>query len=224
MTMENKPVLVFGGTFNPPHYGHLYLIQYVMHHLEFSQVYIVPSFSPPHKSEYDSVSFDDRLHMTRILFKSRNLPGNIEISDMEKYLPVPSYSWRTLDYVHQKHPDKKLYMLIGMDMYLNLHQWENFKHLREKNNFIVFKRESFTPPEITAGDILLDNPFWNISSNNIRKIMYEFAKSGVQYSCPPGSLSNEDAKTLDKNPGDEIEKLVPPELISYILERRLYNP
>jgi nicotinate-nucleotide adenylyltransferase len=172
---------------------------------EFSHVYVVPSYHPPHKPEKDSVSFEDRLEMTRIMFHSQKLPGNVEISDMEKYLPVPSYSWRTLEHLHQEYPRSKIYMLIGMDMYLNLHQWENYEELKKNYNFIILKRKNLVPLMISEGDILLDNPYWNISSHEIRKLVLDYSK------------------TLDKSVLQELEKLVSPELLNYIREHKIYE-
>jgi nicotinate-nucleotide adenylyltransferase len=205
MTGEKKPVLFFGGTFNPPHYGHTHLIHYVLGHMDFSLVYIVPSYHPPHKIEDNTASFEDRLEMTRVVFNDQKLPANVEISDMEKHLATPSYSWRTLEHLQTKHPGVKMYMLIGMDMYINLHQWENYEALIKNYNFIILKRENWQPPKISQGDILLDNPYWNISSNEIRRLILEYSK------------------TPDKSLRLELEKLISPELIKYIVEHKVYH-
>jgi nicotinate-nucleotide adenylyltransferase len=205
MNDEAKPVLFFGGTFNPPHYGHSNLIHYVLEHMDFSRVYIIPSYHPPHKNEFDAVSFDDRLQMTRILFHGQNLPDNVEISDMERNLATPSYSWQTLEHLHKKHPHSKIYMLIGMDMYLNLHKWDNYEELIKNYNFIILKRKNLIAPKISSGDILLDNPYWNISSNEIRKLIVDHAK------------------TLDTGIKRELETLISPQLLEYISQRGIYQ-
>lgn len=202
---SGKPVLFFGGTFNPPHFGHTNLIQYVVSQREFSHVFVVPSYHPPHKPEQDSVSFEDRLEMTRIMFNSQKMPGNVEVSDMEKNLPVPSYSWRTLEHLKKEFPLSKIYMLIGMDMYLNLHQWKNYEELKKNYNFIILKRKNLVPLMISEGDILLDNPYWNISSNEIRKLVFQYSK------------------TLDSSILQDLEKLMSPELLEYIRTHRIYH-
>lgn len=210
MITDKKPVLFFGGTFNPPHYGHTNLIQYVLSQMEFSRIYIVPSYHPPHKPESGSASFQDRLEMTRIMFCNPDLPPNVEISDMEKNLETPSYSWRTLDYLHKLHPGIKIYMLIGMDMYINLRLWENYNELVKQNSFIILKRENMPIPEISTGDILLNNPHWNISSIEIREII-------------ANSVLSENGKKLDGSLQSRLEKLISPDLLQYILEHRVYR-
>ncbi|MDH4262665.1 MAG: nicotinate (nicotinamide) nucleotide adenylyltransferase [Spirochaetia bacterium] len=204
MLEEIKPVLVFGGTFNPPHYGHTHLINYVINKMHFNHVYIIPSYHPPHKSEDDVVTFEDRLAMTRIIFNSQKLPAHVDISDIEKYLPVPSYSWGTLEHFRQKHQNAKIYMLIGMDMYLNLQQWANYEVLVKKYNFIILKRENLRVAKISEGDILLDNPYWNISSEKIRKMVLDYSL------------------TFNKKLELELLNFVSSELLQYIIEHKLY--
>lgn len=204
MTGQIKPVLFFGGTFNPPHNGHLNLVRYVAGQMDFGLIYVVPAYHPPHKSD-DATSFEDRLEMTRILFSAKDVPANVEISDLERHLETPSYSWRTLECLRERHPLAKIYMLIGMDMYLNLHKWANHETLVKNYNFIILKRENLSVAKLSPGDILMDNPHWNISSNEIRRLIVEYAK------------------TLDKGILQKLETLIPPELLAYIDKRGIYR-
>ena len=205
MSDSTLPVLFFGGTFNPPHCGHANIISYVSEHLEFKHIYIVPAFYPPHKEEADQIDFGQRMEMTRITFSPEKFSAKIEVSDLEKNLPVPSYTYRSLKYLKDLHPQSKIFVLTGMDMYQNLEKWKNFEELRSNYNFIVLKRQNIKKTTMHNGDILLDNPFWNVSSMEIRKLIKSYYK------------------TLDKKIKDELERLLTQELLDYIIQRKLYQ-
>ncbi|MDH4198870.1 MAG: nicotinate (nicotinamide) nucleotide adenylyltransferase [Spirochaetia bacterium] len=205
MTANPLPILFFGGTFNPPHSGHVHIISYVIQHMKFEHIYVVPAFHPPHKSQTDQVDFKDRLEMTRIIFLQNRNAANVDVSDMEKYLPAPSYTYRTLRYLKEIHPRSKVFLLTGMDMYQNLNQWKNYNELRTNYNFIVLKRLNMENPVISEGDIMLDNPFWNVSSNKLRENIAKYYK------------------TLDNKLKHELESLLTKELLEYIIHRKLYQ-
>jgi nicotinate-nucleotide adenylyltransferase len=198
------PILFFGGTFNPPHTGHVKIISYITSIIKVKNVYVVPSFSPPHKQDPDLASFEDRLEMTRKIFMELSEDEKIIVADMEKNLPSPSYTYQSLEALSKIHPGHPVIPVVGMDMYLNLNQWMNYSQLREKYNFIVLQRLDMESSLIKEGDKILDNPYWNISSREIRNLIREF------YINPQNELK--------KN----LEELISPVILKFIIERKLY--
>ena len=115
-----RRVGIFGGTFNPPHIGHIEAAKAFLEKAELDKLIIMPAFIPPHK-EYDAtVSCDARIDMCKIAF------GNIqkaEISTLEIKRGGKSYTYLTLQEL--KSPDVELYFLCGTDMILTMDSWKN---------------------------------------------------------------------------------------------------
>ena len=199
----DKPLVLYGGTFDPPHLGHKKIAQFVIENVPYEKMFIVPSFSPPHKFEQKTTPFEYRLNMLRMLFQNGDLP-NVEISPMEKELPEPSYTWRTLEYMETKYPGRAIYVVVGNDMYSQLSTWENYALLREKYNFIVLDRSLGNPEKSrNTNDIFLENPRWNTSSQSIRAAYNEYYHT--------------------QNLPEIIKKWIPPAIHEYICNYHLYK-
>ena len=109
---------IFGGTFNPPHRGHRFLVDTVMRHMKFDRMIIIPSYMPPHKT-VDNNAPEHRFEMTRLAF-----PDYI-VSDMELTRKGRSYTVDTLCALEKEYPGATLYFLCGSDMFLSMEEWRN---------------------------------------------------------------------------------------------------
>lgn len=132
-------VVVFGGTFDPPHIGHEHLLESVMQKGAFDKAIIVPTLHPVHKSRTVELSFEIRCDMLRQLFY--NMPG-IEICDIENDSTVKHYTFDTLEKLGILYPNDTLYLLMGSDMFLTLEQWYKFDKLLEKYHIITAARNN----------------------------------------------------------------------------------
>ena len=131
---------IFGGTFNPPHTGHVKAAQEAAHQLELDLMVIVPVGVPPHKTlTSDTPSADVRLFMTHNAFNKmpKTIVSNIEINNQG-----PSYTVETVSVIKQIYPDADLYLLLGTDMFLSMETWKDFKTLLEMVKLAVFSRNS----------------------------------------------------------------------------------
>ena len=108
---------IFGGTFNPPHKGHRFLVDTAVRRLRFDRVILIPSSIPPHK-EVDDNDPAHRLAMTRLAFP------DYEVSDMEITREGKSYTVDTLRLLHRDNPGARLYFLCGSDMFLTMEMWK----------------------------------------------------------------------------------------------------
>lgn len=111
---------IYGGTFSPPHLGHVSAARSFLQGIGIDKLLIMPNFLPPHKLDDGFVTVEDRLAMCRLAFC--DLP-NTEISDFEVKKGGKSYTYLTLEAFSSK--DVDLYFLCGTDMFLTLDTWKN---------------------------------------------------------------------------------------------------
>jgi nicotinate-nucleotide adenylyltransferase len=190
-------LIIFGGTFDPPHNGHIELLK----SLNFSKddkVIVLPNYIPPHKDA--QATSEDRLNMCRLAF------SDWEVSDYEIKKGGPSYTYQTLEYFRQKYSLERdnLVYLIGADSMRDLKIWELPDRLSELATYLVFRRPNYDNVEQDIEDfkkiyggnfILSDITGRDISSTEIRL----------------------------KNAFDKAGEDVPPKVYKYIKEKGLYN-
>lgn len=140
---------VFGGSFDPPHFGHLRIIESALAELEIDKLFVVPTFLNPFKSNF-CFSPKARLEWLRILCQS--LPNlfkdKVEVLDYEvrQNAPVPTY--QTLQFIQQTYSSKsKVYLLVGADNVESLSKWKDFDKLKKSVEFVIIPRKGFGIPQ-----------------------------------------------------------------------------
>ena len=114
---------IYGGTFNPPHVGHIQAAKEACKALSLSKLYLLPDRTPPHKVMPEgSATPEQRLSMLRIAVSGC---PQIEVSDMELKREGVSYTYETVLQLKQMHPEAELVLLMGTDMFLSFHTWRN---------------------------------------------------------------------------------------------------
>ena len=111
---------VFGGTFNPPHVGHLIVAETARESLHLDKVLFVPSAFPPHKSSRSLLDPDRRVEMVKLAISGNS---SFELSDLEIQRGGRSYTVDTLRILSTLYPRAQLYLLIGIDNLVELHAW-----------------------------------------------------------------------------------------------------
>ena len=130
---------IYGGSFNPPHLGHVKAAATVWEKLEPDRFLIIPTNIPPHKDIAEgSPSPEQRMELCRLAFQ--DIPG-VELSDMEIKREGRSYSADTVSILREKYPEDELYLVIGSDMFLSFCQWYKFQYLLENCVLTVLSRE-----------------------------------------------------------------------------------
>ena len=175
---------VFGGTFDPPHVGHLALAEWAREELGLDRVLFVPAGSPPHKRPGRTPAAR-RLAMTRLAVRGN--PAFV-VEPMETRRRGPSYTVDTLAALAARHPGAKLWLLVGADMYATIGRWRDPAGIARNASVAVAARPGFSRPRRAAwagrGRVRwLGNPALDVSSSAVR----DLARSGrsLRYLVPP---------------------------------------
>ena len=130
-------IVIFGGTFNPIHNGHMKVIKSAVKLLSPDRFILMPAHIPPHKSAKDLVSDVHRINMCREAVK--DIAG-VEVSDYEMQLGGKSYTVNTLEHFRTEHPDDELCFLMGSDMLKSFSGWFHADRIMELASLAVFAR------------------------------------------------------------------------------------
>jgi nicotinate-nucleotide adenylyltransferase len=133
---------ILGGSFNPPHLGHLALARHALAELRLGRVLLVPVYLPPHKPPpEDDPGPARRLAMCRALIEGA---AQIEASTLEIDRRGRSYTVDTLEGVHASHPDAELTLILGADMACTLPSWRRPREILHLARLAVAERGAFS--------------------------------------------------------------------------------
>ncbi len=171
---------LFGGTFNPIHFGHLRTVREVQEGFDLDEVYLIPSALPPHKAPESVADAQDRLEMTRLAVSDCT---DIRVSDVELRRSGPSYTIDTVRHFKSViSPETELFFILGIDAFLEIDYWKSYEALFRLIPFIVMARPGArgTSPTYlrTSWKILEDHLNTRISQK------YEFSESRMGYIHP----------------------------------------
>ncbi|HAH57727.1 MAG: nicotinate-nucleotide adenylyltransferase [Lentimicrobium sp.] len=178
-----KPTGLFFGSFNPIHLGHLCIAEYMLNWGGLKEVWFIVSPQNPLKHKPSLLSATNRLDMVREAIKDDH---RFRASDIEFFLPQPSYTIDTLARLGEQYPRRNFILIAGTDILPTLHKWKNYQILLNDYRFLIFPRFGsdnhplLEHPAIT----LLDAPRMEISATFIRQSI----KTGktVKYFLPAG--------------------------------------
>jgi len=144
---------IFGGTFDPVHYGHLRTAFEMLQALQFSEVRFMPCGNPPHRGKTFA---DAALRLKMVQVATQGQKGFV-VDDREVTRGGPSYSVDTLAALRAENPDQPLALIIGMDAFLGLEQWHQWRKILKLAHIIVAHRPGWRAPDMgTLGDLLAD--------------------------------------------------------------------
>lgn len=150
-------IAIYGGSFNPPHLGHLEAAKTVCAELAPDKLLIIPDNIPPHKAmDPGSPTAEERLALCRIAFSS--IPG-AEISDMEIRRRGKSYTAHTVRELRGRYPDDELFLVVGSDMLLSFEEWYEFEYLLSECTLAVVSREEDDLDALRAHKALLSEKY-----------------------------------------------------------------
>ncbi len=188
---------IFGGTFNPPHYGHLIVAEHVRERAGLDKIIFIPSFISPHKQAGEEKDARARLEMVRLAIKDNS---HFTVSDIELKRKGTSYTFETVEALRAEHTNDLLFFLIGMDNFIEFRTWKFPERIVEQAKLIVMNRASYQHNQqqlpFSSSAIFVDVPDIEISSSEIRASVK--AHRSIRY-------------------------LVPTSVEEYIMEHRLYR-
>lgn len=189
---------LFGGTFNPLHNAHIRVARMALAQFSLSQVVFIPNGIPPHKQELAGASKEDRYRMVEVAVERQ---GGLTVSRIEVDRDGPSYTIDTIRALKDDYP-QGICFIVGADRLLQIDTWKDPEALLQSSPFVIAPRpdvaiSAFAEPPFRGASIhLLDMVEVNLSSTALREMVRR---------------------------GESIEKWVPPEVVLYIEERRLYR-
>ena len=149
-----RPIAVFGGTFDPVHYGHLRTAFEMLQALRFQEVRFIPCGDPPHRG---STFADASLRMRMVEVAISGQDGFIA-DDRELQRGGRSYSIETLEELRGEFPDRSLGLILGMDAFLGLTSWHRWDEILDYAHIIVAHRPGWKAPDIGAlGNLLSEH-------------------------------------------------------------------
>ena len=142
---------IYGGTFNPPHLGHITAAKAVFQMLELDRLLLIPAGIPPHKAMPEgSASADQRLEMTRLAGEQLDLGGKVQVLDLELKREGRSFTVDTLETLKEQYPDDELWLLMGTDMFLTLQAWKDPEKILSLAGIAAFGRTEEDTEELFA--------------------------------------------------------------------------
>lgn len=187
-------VAVLGGSFDPPHVGHVLLGAWALAAGGVDRLVVVPTFG--HAFGKVSAPYAERVRMTELAFGVLD-PGLVSVSRIEETLPVPSYTVRTLEALTAAMPGARLRLLCGADVLGDLSRWREPERVQALAPLLVAGREGYARP-VGDGAMAGHGPdLPRVSSTEVR-----------------GRLSR----------GESVEGLVPTSVIEHVRARALYRP
>ncbi len=209
-------VAIFGGSFNPIHYGHLLLADEVREALALDRVLFVPAGFPPHKSPLHLAPAPDRYAMVALATAGNPV---FVVSDIELRRPGPSYTVDTLAALHEAARDE-LFLLVGSETFLDLLSWKEPARLARLARLVVVPR---------AGSLF--DPDGDQAQKVLREIgQTRFARPGEP--LPPDGVLIVNAVSLPISASDlrrraregrSLAYRMPDSVIAYMRAQRLYH-
>lgn len=142
---------VYGGTFNPPHLGHLTAARAVFEMLGLDRLLLIPAGMPPHKvMPQGSPTAAQRLEMTRLAGEQLGLGDRVQVLDLELKREGKSYTADTLESLREQYPEDELWLLMGTDMFLTLQAWHQPERILSRAGIAAFGRTEADTEELFA--------------------------------------------------------------------------
>ena len=212
---------IFGGTFNPIHFGHLRVAEEARVAADLDKIMFIPSGHPPLKTE-DVAPARHRLAMARLAVKGNPF---FEVLDIECRSGRTSYTVTTLHELRRRHPDDRLYFMLGIDAFLDIPNWHRPDLLLQHRDFLVLSRpgcrfaDLFSSPYLPAGKKLLRQ--LDAKTTVTGTVSLDSGGTVTLLNVAPIIVSATDIRTLISQ-GKSVKYLLPAEVESYIISQNLY--
>ncbi len=191
---------IFGGSFNPPHKGHLKIAKYLINKQYVDKIIFVPTGSK-YKYKNNLIADKHRYKMVELMIKDNR---QMEVSSYELKEEVV-YTWETLSFFQNKYPHDEIYFICGTDNLSYLDTWKNGLDILKNYKILVVDRE--------GNDI-----------NNLLEKYQKYRNNIVVAPLEPYNISSTAIRDLVKNHRyEELESLLAQNVIEYIEENKLYE-
>ncbi len=148
-----KPLGIFGGTFDPIHYGHLRTAFEMLQALRFGDIHFIPCGDPPHRGTTYAAA-RERLRMVELAVEGQ---AGFVADARELDRGGPSYTIDTLAELRTEFPERSLGLIVGMDAFLGLHTWHRWQEILDVAHIVVAHRPGWKAPDMgPLGDLIAE--------------------------------------------------------------------
>lgn len=213
---------IFGGTFNPVHFGHLRAAEEVRERLDLDRIIFIPSGNPPLKTG-DIAPAEHRFEMLRIAVRGNSF---FELSDIECKKRGKSYTVATLRELHVIYPLTEFFFVLGIDAFLDIPHWWQPQQLMSMTDFVVMSRPGFTfdglreSPYLREGEKISGNV--GLSRNHTAIVTLASERRAILLEITPLGISSTQIRAFLRQ-GRSVKYLLPPSVQSYIITHKLYK-
>ncbi len=212
--MMDKKILLFGGTFNPIHNGHLIMAQEAVKAISFNEVVFIPSATPPHKT--DILNVYHRLKMTKLAMYGVDY---FKVSNIEEKREGPSYTYDTVMHFREEYPNSEIYWLLGTDSIPELKTWYKIKELVHECQFIIAERDPYKFYKGSSGNL-----FDFLSKECQTFLKADFTNHFTPLANSVIEISSTDIRhRIEKNEKYAIRFLMPEKVEQYIYDNNIYR-
>ena len=191
--MSRQRVAIFGGSFDPIHYGHLALAGEVIARGLAAEVWLMVTPQNPHKQDKVLSDEGSRFQMAQLAVEGME---GVKACDFEFSLPRPSYTLTTLTALTEAYPDKEFCLLIGADNWEKFDRWYKGDEILSRHGVIVYPRGSEEEPPLPPGVQWMPAKLHDVSSTMVRAAVAA---------------------------GEDIASLVPHAVVDFIKEHKMYK-
>ena len=201
---------IYGGTFNPPHLGHLTAAAAVIATLKLDKLLLIPASIPPHKDlPAGSATAEQRLEMTRMAGEQLGLGSKVETLDMEVRRAGKSFTSDTLAELKAQFPEDELWLLMGTDMFLSFETWHEPEKIASLAGIAAFGR--------TKVDM---EPQFSAQRDKLYRL---YPDARIFTLTVPGVIDISSTELREQLASGTGENLLPPAVYGYILRNHLYG-
>jgi nicotinate-nucleotide adenylyltransferase len=210
-----SPLGIFGGTFDPIHYGHLRTAFELLQVLHLAEVRFVPAGQPPHR---DAPRCDARRRFAMVQAAVADQPG-FAVDDRELRRDEPSWSVTTLRELRAEEPARPLCLILGMDAFLGLAQWREWLELPRLAHLVVAHRPGASAPrEGALGELLAER-----GTARVEDLHEAPAGRVLVHAVTPLEISSTALRELMRR-GEDPRYLLPDAVRAYIRDTGCYLP
>ena len=201
---------IYGGSFNPPHLGHLHAAIAAAAYLRLDELLLIPAGVPPHK-QLDDPGAAHRAAMTQLMAQQAALEAKIpvRVSRMEIERAGKSYTADTVRALHEQRPDDELWLLMGTDMFLTLQDWYHPEEILERAGVCAFGRSEKDTEELFA-----------VQRDYLAR---RFPSARIVTMTLPNLVEVSSTQLREALPQGEGGKYLTPQVCGYILREHLYG-
>ncbi len=214
-----KAIGIFGGTFDPIHSGHLRAALEVFQGLKLDEMRLIPCHVPPHRA-MPIASGVERLEMTRLSV----LNSALQVDDQEMGREGPSYTVDTLQDLRKKFYKSALYLVVGVDAFLNISSWHQWEKLIQLANIVVIHRTGWDFPEQGEMMNFLKEHLLTFNASNAGNADIHAFSSGKVIMQTITSLDIQASRIRNMIAlGESPQFLLPDQVLKYIQKNGLYG-